>query len=194
MITNLGPSYARNVVLSDTLPDGTSFVTQTQLRGPAAVLSNTGNLLRNTIGALALGESAAFEVMADAVSIVGGERLKNTAAVTSDSADPNPGNHNDSSSVETIVQVGPAIVSPASTIFNVGTAGLFTVTATGYVTPALTYKGTLPSLVTLVDNRNGTATLSGTPVTAEGGVYHIVITAANTIKPDAVQNFDLTVN
>ena len=42
-----------------------------------------------------------------------------------------------------------------STTFTVGTAGTFTVTATGFPTPTLSETGALPSGVTFVDNGNG---------------------------------------
>ena len=61
------------------------------------------------------------------------------------------------------VQSAPAITSAASTTFTEGSAGTFTVTSTGFPTPALSEVGSLPSGVTFVDNGDGTATLAGTP-------------------------------
>ena len=61
------------------------------------------------------------------------------------------------------MNAAPAITSAASTSFIEGTAGSFTITATGRPTPALSETGALPSGVTFVDNGDGTATLSGTP-------------------------------
>ena len=60
-------------------------------------------------------------------------------------------------------QVAPGITSASGTTFTAGTAGSFTVTATGSPTPTLTETGELPSGVTFKDNGNGTATLGGTP-------------------------------
>ena len=88
----------------------------------------------------------------------------------------------------------PAITSAAATTFTTGTAGTFTVTTNGYPKPALSKSGSLPSGVTFTDNRNGTATLAGTPAAGTGGIYTIVITAANGISPNATQTFKLTVN
>jgi hypothetical protein len=87
----------------------------------------------------------------------------------------------------------PAITSANSAGFTVGTAGSFTVTATGSPTPALTESGTLPGGVTFVDNGNGTATLSGTPTSASAGTYALTITASNGVSPNASQPFTLTV-
>ena len=62
----------------------------------------------------------------------------------------------------------PAITSAAATTFQTGKAGSFTITTTGFPYPAITDGGaTLPSGVSLKDNGNGTATLSGTPAPSE---------------------------
>ena len=86
----------------------------------------------------------------------------------------------------------PAITSVAATTFTTGVSGTFTVTTTGFPTPALTESGALPSGVTFTDNKNGTATLSGT--TTAAGTYPLTFTAANGVLPNATQSFTLTVN
>jgi murein DD-endopeptidase MepM/ murein hydrolase activator NlpD len=88
----------------------------------------------------------------------------------------------------------PAITSGASATFAVGSAGSFPVTATGFPAAALSEAGGLPNGVTFVDNGDGTATLSGTPAAGTGGTYTLTVTAGNTVLPDAVQPFTLTVN
>jgi len=87
----------------------------------------------------------------------------------------------------------PAITSANNTTFTVGTAGTFTVTTTGSPAPSLSETGALPSGVGLVDNGNGTATLSGTPAANTGGVYTITIKATNTVATTP-QTFTLTVD
>jgi hypothetical protein len=52
-------------------------------------------------------------------------------------------------------------------VFLYSSAGSFTVTTTGYPTPALSESGALPAGVTFTGNHNGTAALAGTP-TATG--------------------------
>ena len=88
------------------------------------------------------------------------------------------------------VDQAPAITSAASTIFTVGSAGSFTVTASGYPAPTFTETGTLPSGVTL----STSGLLSGTPAAGTSGSYPITITASNGANPNAPQNFTLTVN
>jgi len=72
----------------------------------------------------------------------------------------------------------------------VGTAGTFTVTASGYPAPTFTETGPLPSGVTLTT----AGVLSGTPAVGTGGSYPITITAQNGNTPNATQSFTLTVN
>ena len=94
------------------------------------------------------------------------------------------------------VNQAPAITSANSTTFTVGTAGSFTVTTTGFPTPALSESRALcPAGVTFVDNGNGTATLSGTPAAGTGGTYHADDHRRQRRRqPDATQSFTLTVN
>jgi hypothetical protein len=58
----------------------------------------------------------------------------------------------------------------------------------------MTESGALPSGVTLVDNGDGSATLSGTPADGTTGTYSLIITASNGRTPDATQNFTLTIS
>ena len=88
----------------------------------------------------------------------------------------------------------PVITSPDNVTFTAGTAGSFTVMTDGLPIPAITRGGdALPSGMTFADNGDGTATLSGTPAAGTDGVYNLTFTAANTVLPDAVQDFTLTV-
>jgi CSLREA domain-containing protein/uncharacterized repeat protein (TIGR02543 family) len=89
----------------------------------------------------------------------------------------------------TVGQV-PAITSAAKTTFTVGTAGIFTMTATGYPAPTFSETGALPSGVTL----SPAGVLSGTPAAGTGGVYSISVTASNAAGASAAQTFTLTVD
>ena len=91
------------------------------------------------------------------------------------------------------VDEAPAVTSGASTTFTAGSDGTFTVTTSGFPAPALSETGPLPSGVTLTDNGDGTASLSGTPAAGTGGVYPITITAGNGVG-NATQSFTLTVD
>src|SRR5260370_1134647 len=90
------------------------------------------------------------------------------------------------------VNQAPAITSANSTSFQVGAAGTFSVTTTGFPTPSITEGGALPAGVTFLNNGNGTGTLSGTPTAT--GTFVITFTAQNGVSPNGLQNFTLTVN
>jgi hypothetical protein len=88
------------------------------------------------------------------------------------------------------VSQAPAITSAGSAGFTVGTAGSFTVTATGYPSPTLSETGALPSGVTF---NTSTGVLSGTPGANAGGTYPLTFTASNGVGTNATQDFTLTV-
>jgi hypothetical protein len=82
-----------------------------------------------------------------------------------------------------------------SASFTAGRPGAFRVTTGGTPAPsAITVTGDLPQGVTVVDNRDGTATLSGSPVAGSGGAYRFTLSTTNGVGPAAVQAFTLTVN
>ena len=87
----------------------------------------------------------------------------------------------------------PIITSPNSAVFTVGVTGTFTVTTVGSPTAAISEAGALPGGVTLTDNLDGTATLSGTPASGSNPSYQFTIRASNGTV-DATQQFILSVN
>jgi hypothetical protein len=88
------------------------------------------------------------------------------------------------------VNESPAITSANTAAFTVATAGIFTVTKSGFPAPSLSLTGTLPSGVTF---DTSTGRLSGTPVARSGGSYAVTFEAANGIGSNATQNFILLV-
>ena len=81
-------------------------------------------------------------------------------------------------SVNYTVVAPPTISGPSSANFNVGSLSAVVFRATGYPVPTFTETGALPAGVTFVDNKDGTATLAGTPTVS--GIFPITITASNT--------------
>ena len=71
-----------------------------------------------------------------------------------------------------------SITSSSAVAMVVGTPSTFTVTTQRSPVPKLTESGKLPPGLTFVDNKNGTATLKGTP-TGASKTYVLKITAAN---------------
>jgi len=98
---------------------------------------------------------------------------------------------NSNQTVVTYTVVTPPVISGASSaMFAVGTPSSVAFSATGYPTPTFTESGALPAGVTFVDNKNGTATLSGTATAS--GIFNITITAQNGVNPAATLAFTLT--
>ena len=88
----------------------------------------------------------------------------------------------------------PTITSAPTATFAPGSAGTFTFTTSGGLPspPALTESGALPSGVTFVDNGDGTATLSGTPVIGTSGTFALKVTADNGVGSGVTQSFSLS--
>ncbi|MEZ4870007.1 MAG: DUF4347 domain-containing protein [Caldilineaceae bacterium] len=84
VIRNLGPSLARNVVVSDTLPVGLSNITAAAINWPNAC-GVTGNQVRCDLAQLAVNEAVQIGVQAHVVSNAAGS-LTNTAYGTSSTA------------------------------------------------------------------------------------------------------------
>jgi len=105
---------------------------------------------------------------------------------------PNCGNStNSNAALPTLLltlSFGPAITSPATTTFTVGTAGSFNVTATGSAS-TFSASGALPSGVAL----SAGGVLSGIPGSGTAGSYPVFITANNGSPSTGTQNFTLVV-
>jgi len=89
-----------------------------------------------------------------------------------------------------IVGQAPAFTSAASTGATVGTPFSFSVTTSGYPAPSIAESG-LPSDFSFVDNKDGTATMSGTPSESDLGTFPVTLTATNGTA-SVTQDFTLT--
>ena len=86
------------------------------------------------------------------------------------------------------------ITSKSSVTFTHGKKSSFTVKSTGFPTPTLTEKGNLPKGLKFSAAKNGTATISGTPATADKGhTTKITITATNGVGKKATQTFSIKI-
>jgi len=199
----LGLNMSGNAVITDTLPEGMSYVAgsaylhwwgQEWLQVEPTV---DGQTLTWTFGPLEVDQS--HELVYDVSLAAGlnpGSSYINVVTVTSTDpdSDVDPFSANNTSSYDPEVEfVAPLITSQNSSTFRVNSYYSFTIEANGTPTPQITYTGGLPGGVGFVDNGDGTATLSGTAAIGAGGVYDLIFTASNGINPDDSQNFTLTV-
>ncbi len=127
-------------------------------------------------------------------SVASGTDLVNTASITPATGDTNS-NQNNTSMVTTpvVAAEAPTITSAAATV--VRHRQRRHVHGDDHRNPdrgADRERGSTRG-VTFVDNRDGTATLAGTPAAGTADTYPLTITAANGTTPDATQSFTLTV-
>jgi uncharacterized repeat protein (TIGR01451 family) len=191
-VTNNGPSDAASVTMTDTLPPNTTFVSESQLTGPAFICTNppsggTG-AVSCSIATLTAGTSATFSIVVQIAVAAPLGPSSNTATVTASSADPNPANN--SSTVVTSIVLATADLSitktPAPGPYGTGLPLTYTIvvsnggpsTATG-----VTVTDILPA---------GTTFQSATPGGACSGTTTITCNAG-TLANGASATFTLTV-
>ncbi len=98
----------------------------------------------------------------------------------------------DPATYQLTVQQPPAITSDDTVAFTEGRPGTFTITTTGYPIPAITATSAVPDGLTLTDNGDGTATITGTPAAGTAGSYRITIDVENGVT-DPTQTLTLTI-
>jgi uncharacterized repeat protein (TIGR01451 family) len=165
-VTNSGPSTATNVVVSDLLPAGFTFVSAT----PSSTVSN--NLV--SWPAISLAKNAVSNFTVTAVSAAGGN-FTNIAFATSGTLDPNPTNNNGTlTNAQVRTTVAPladvAVFKAGSTNVNAGSAVVYTITATNMgpsTASNVVVRDNLPAGVTF-QSASGGYTLSNNVVTWPG--------------------------
>ncbi len=131
--SNAGPSNAATVVLNDTLPAGTTFVSLSSPGGWSCTTPAVGAVgtVSCSIATLAAGSAVFTLTVAVDPSVVPATVLSNTATVTSTTADPNTGN--ESATATTTVGTGSADLSitksAAPEPVNAGSNLTYTITA-----------------------------------------------------------------
>ena len=168
----------------------TSFTVRTSPPVPSATVSFTGTLP----------SGINFTPNGDGTATIDGTALAGSAGSFPINITASNGTLPDATQLFTItvqdappVLEAPAITSADSTTFTMGTAGTFTITATGSPTPTLELAGAQPAWLSFVDNTDGTATISGTPDSGSDLSYDFIITARNGVSPVATQDFTLRV-
>jgi uncharacterized repeat protein (TIGR01451 family) len=181
--SDLGPSDATGVTMSDTLPPGVAYVSAASSQG---TVSQAGGTVTVNVGNLADGASATATIL---VTIDPGTRgtITNTAVVSGNQPDPNLSNN--TATVNTLVsaEADLAIVKSASpNPVIAGNSLSYTLTASDLGpsdATGVTITDTLPAGVTYVSaaSSQGAVTQSGGTVTVNVGNLGLGATATATI-------------
>jgi len=202
-------SYSLSFTASNSvLPNATQSFTLTADAAPAITSANSTTFTAGAAGSFnvtttgfptpALSETLALPTGVSFVDNHNGTgTLSWTAAVSGGSyglsfTASNGIGSNATQSFTLTVDAAPTITSANSANATAGVAGSFTVTTTGFPTPALGETLALPTGVSFHDNGNGTGTLSWTTAIALG-TDSLSFTASNGIGTNATQPFTLNV-
>lgn len=98
-ITNNGPSDADNVIVSDSLPSGVIFNSATPSQGSC---NESGGTVTCNLGMVSNGNTETVTIDVQVSPSFASTSLSNSASVTSDNVDPNPGDNSDSE--DTVVE------------------------------------------------------------------------------------------
>jgi uncharacterized repeat protein (TIGR01451 family) len=148
-VTNNGPAAASGVVLSDTLPAGSVFVSMTQTGGTDGFnLSQSGGTATETAtGSIAAGASDTFSLDVSVPASLGnGAPFNDTANVSASNPDPNTANN-------TATQTGTVVNNNPNSDVSVGVSG----PSTGNEGDTVTYNITVTN--------NGPAAATGVSMT-----------------------------
>ncbi|HEV8384392.1 MAG TPA: choice-of-anchor Q domain-containing protein, partial [Candidatus Acidoferrales bacterium] len=147
VVTNNGPADATNVVLSDTLPAGATFVSATPT-GPVCTVS--GGIVTCNLGGMVNGGSATITIV---VTPTAAATLTNTASVTATEPDPTSGNNSATASTTVNPSADLSVTKTDSPDpVNAGANLTYTVTVSnaGPSAAPATLTDTLPAGVTFV--------------------------------------------
>ncbi len=127
LVANAGPDAATNVIVTDNLPKGVSFVSATSTQGSCSVKGKSnGQALTCALGTLASSGGPAYNPTPVTITIrvlapQKAGTISNTASVTSDLKDPNSKNNSATATTQVIEAPAPTCGGQRATI--VGTPG-----------------------------------------------------------------------
>ena len=193
-VSNAGPSIANDVVLTDALPPGTTFVSLVQQNGPApscvAPAVGTTGTIQCSFSTFGPGASAQFLLT---INTGAAASISNTATVSTASFDTDPGNG--SSTVTTAVNqsadLGVSKTGPATIIAGGSAAYSLTVTNAGPSAAAnVTLTDPTPTNTTFssLEQTSGPAFSCATP--AVGGTGTIACSLAS-LAPGGTATFSV---
>ena len=208
-VTNNGPNPAQGLVLTDTLPAGSTFVSLTKASGTDAfTFAQSGGTVTETATAnVASGSTDTFTLIVSAPASLGnGANFSDTASVQATNPDPNTAN-NTATAAGTIVNTNPnadlsvAVSGPTSA--SEGDTVTYTITVTNAGPASATSVSLTDTLAALLNFKSattgqGTFSAAGAVVTftvgtiASGGTVTATVTAQAVEDGSANNNASVT--
>jgi uncharacterized repeat protein (TIGR01451 family) len=190
-VLNAGPSDAANVTMSDTLPAGVTFVSESQTAGPTFNCT-TGPTVTCSIPSLAAGVSATFTITVNIPPATpNGTVFMNTATVSSSTPDTAPNNNTSQASTTVGANADLTVSKNGPTFTPSNTNVTYTVTATNAGpsdAASVTLTETVPAGMTFVSVNQTTG-----PTFNCSGTGPVVCTIA-TFAAGATATFQFTFN
>ncbi|HWT01541.1 MAG TPA: S8 family serine peptidase [Pyrinomonadaceae bacterium] len=199
-VKNDSSSEATGVTLTDTLPSGVTFVSASSGQGTCGV---NGTTITCALGTMAAGATANVTIV---VKPTAAGAITNTATVTGNETDPNPGDN--TATATTMIQgsLGALTLSPTSVLGSKPSVGTVTLSqpapASGAViklTSSNTAVATVPASITLAagaTSKTFTVTTKAVPapstVTVTANYSGSTQTATLDVQPPALTNLTLT--
>ncbi|MHA4845211.1 ExeM/NucH family extracellular endonuclease [Flavitalea antarctica] len=121
VVQNQGPDHAKDIVLSDTLPAGTSFVSFTAPSGwtTSVPQPGEGGVVKATSNTLASGVEQAFSIVVKVDCELNATVIENSVTVSAGTEDPGPSNN--TSSISTNVEISrPVVIIPDARVLPQG--------------------------------------------------------------------------
>jgi uncharacterized repeat protein (TIGR01451 family) len=195
-VTNNGLSDAQSVTLTDTLPAGTTFVSETQSSGPAFSCTNPAvgavGSVSCFIATLANGATGSFTLIFRVDPNVSGT-ISNTASVSSPTSDSVPGNNSATSPATVNSSADLAVTKSGPATITAGNNITYTVTITNNGpsdAQAVTLTDGTPANTTFVSENQNSGPAFSCAQPAVGGTGNVVCTIA-TLATGASASFTI---
>ncbi len=210
-LTNNGPSDAQGVVLTDSLPAGSAFVSITPAAGNPDAFAfgqSAGSVTETATAAITAGHSDTFTVVVSAPSnLASGAAFSDTASVSGITADPNTANNSATAAGTVATSADLAVTAGGPSTVTAGTSATYTVTLTNngpsdaqgvVLTDTLPTGASFVSITPAAGNLDGfsfgqsagsvTETATGAVAAGHSDTFTVVVSAASGLASGAAFN------